>query len=59
MAAKKAPKKAGKALKKAKKLTRTTTLPRSGGQGGIVDQRVFSLAGTRVTVSGRARLTTG
>jgi hypothetical protein len=37
MAAKQAPKKAGKALKKAKKLTRTTTLRRSGGQGGIVD----------------------
>jgi hypothetical protein len=38
MVAKKAPKKAGKALKNAKKLTRTTTtLRRSGGQGGIVD----------------------
>jgi hypothetical protein len=37
MAAKQAPKKADKALKRAKKLTRTTTLCRSGGQGGIVD----------------------
>jgi hypothetical protein len=37
MAAKKAPKEAGKALKKAKKLTKTATLRRSGGQGGIVD----------------------
>ena len=37
MAAKKVPQKSGKALKKAKELAKTTTLRRSGGQGGIVD----------------------
>ena len=53
MAAKKHRRKLGKALKKAKKLTRTTTLRRSGGQGGI------SRAGTGVIVSGHLPLTTG